>query len=481
MALKERLDSRLLRLRTIWGLRTDEDPEPANRFTASNTVRAAYPASQQRGQQWYVASGRHAEPGTFTPITAYGETMGAGILDTSGILAPTGEVVIDGRRYGFGISRNGGSALSKHGVYREFVIASAGQTHTIRVNLMAGGYIDYWRVQIPGAGIDTQILNRGDCYNRGIQVSAHWVDAYAGNLRRHHPAQGGSIYSQASGAAVGDAYTSWGSPVVSVDRVDGEDGSTTLKIVSCMLEYDPAGELSTPGVSSSQACSRWEPAIWLNVFCQLKLTINQGGVEGRHRVEASVWFPWDVQTGFFDASVQAPLFLDAGVFNNIRCYDTVTDADSLVSNGVLSTAYFLAQYRRYGMRHGVGIWGDDEGLITGTPLITSGRGVLAGHATASGLAVGVFSDIRNNPIDPDGDQYLRRVPRGTCFTWAQNRGDANGQDGLNAVMVSTPAELSNRWFSSARRRIQAGHITNSFYVLTDTWANVKTLAEGVPA
>ncbi len=461
-------DDRTIRLKQVWAVGDATAPD----LTVDPVLYAATPSGLKLGQHSYIVHGRGMQADEVEAIVIGDETLG--YAAKNGVL-PCGSVFATPkppkREFGLAIPRYM-NVSSKHSPTETVTVVGATTTHTLVFNKNAGGSLSSWTVNNAGAGFADQILNRYDSFVRTLQATAEWVDADSGELTKHQPMQGGDYYSLPT---LGDVATSPGSILKSfqVHPLDAT-GDRRIEVVSIPLDFDPDGAFGAPGLSTGHDGAKYNPVLWKNVRIGLTLTINYKGIENVHKVEAKVYLPSAIKTGFFDCGLYAPLYLDAGKFAQVRCYDAITAVETTLSNGTLGAGdYYEAEYRPYFMNGSV-IYEDNVGNVAGGTKITSGLGgVAATGAADANLAVAMVSLLGGDAVT-SLDSSVANIRTGNGWVWAQNRAGANGQDGANCVYLAAPSLLTGRWHSHAQvRRIPAGWTTATCFMITDSWTNVK--------
>lgn len=457
-------DDRFTRMQMVWGIGASG---AMPRFTTSATEHAGAAASIQKGQAFWSFHERGLNKALHSRIGQ----------DGSGVVGPYKAGMTD-----LGYARNAGGPLpttaftpqsghvllipggTKHSVNRSVVVAGATTTHTLNLNLSGGGIIDAWTINNASFS-NVQMLNRYDSYMRGIQVAASWVDANNGELVRHAPRQGGNYWSLPT---LGTTFTSPGSYCLGT-TVTSDNGATLIEALTIPLDMDPDGGYAMPGLNTQHNGSRYNPVIWQDMRTRLRLWVNYQGIENLHRLDAHVYFPWAINTAYFDAEVYAPIYLDAARFAQVWAYDPVPATSTQISNGTSGLTYYLDDRRTYHMGTS-GTYGNDTGSL-GASFLPGGSGLVGARGVApSGLAFGVYA------IDtmPPGSTYnLGTMPGGNTYVWAQSRGGASGQDGDNCVLLAHGAMLSGRLQAYGRKvTIPQGWVGSTRYLLTDSWTNV---------
>jgi hypothetical protein len=127
------------------------------------------------------------------------------------------------------------------------------------------------------------------------------------------------------------------------------------------------------------------------------------------------------------------------------------------------------------------VFENDLGNVAGGSLLTSGSGGIAARsASAAALAVAIFAQLDDHPLLESYD--LSKLRGGNGYVWAQNRGGSNGHDGSNFLCLSTVGASTGRWHSHTRSTvIPKGWLSNTRYLVTDSWTNCKTKMQQLSA
>ena len=369
---------------------------------------------------------------------------------------------------GFGYSLLGLAAgIGEH--LEEVTVTDGGVTHILKIDLMAGGAIDSWTID----GIE--ILNRGGRLTRGMQAGAYWTDSMplGDELVSYAPRQGGDRYTEESELAY---Y--FGGILLSHSVDTNVGGGTLIETVTIPIDYDPDGlEIGTPGIRHAPNGGPGRPALWADVTITQRIWINYMGQIGVHRVSTTLDVPRAFQSAYVDMDLSTVLFLDADEFSEIRSYDSVSNTDTQLSNGVVSNPNYQEESRVYSMNRAV-IAGDNEALPFGASTILSGRGGVAAVNAGQTLAVMVASQ---EPASDDLVSTSQVLGDGiTGWRWMQNRATASGKDGLGTVLLSSGSFLSGRFHPFLSTRVvPKGESTVNSYVLTGSWTDVKALADSL--
>lgn len=448
----------------VWGIGNAGTPL---RYTTSLAEHAAAPSSLQRGQVFWSFHGRGLDLTNYVRIGQNGNgpvsPYVAGMTDLGYARKSNGPLPTTA------FDDDSGSVLlipggTKHATNKQVVVAGATTTHTLNVNLSGGGIIDSWTIN-NATFTNVQILNRYDSYMRGIQVAAAWTDAKIGELCQHSPRQGGNYWSQPT---LSTSFAGAGSPCIGAE-VSSDNGGTLVEIVSVPLDMDPDGGYSMPGLRTHHNGARYHPAIWQDMRTRLRLWLNYKGVENLHRLDAHVYFPWEIRTAYFDAAVYATAFLDAAQFAQVWAYEPIGATSTQISNGVAGGTYFRDSYRTYHQSTSA-VFENDIGSI-GSSFLPGGSGVVGARgASASDLA---FATYAIDSLPPGTTYDMGSIPGGTSFVWSQHRSGSSGRDGDNFVNIAHGNILTGRLHSHARTvRIPQGWVGSTRYLLTDSWTNV---------
>lgn len=450
-------------MQMVWGIGLADAPL---RYTLSATEHAAAPASLQRGQVFWSFHGRGIDLTDYVRIGQQG----------NGPVSPYRSGMTD---LGYARKSNGplpttsfdddaGSALlipggTKHAVNKSVVVAGATTTHTLNVNLSGGGIIDSWTIN-NASFANLQMLNRYDSYVRGIQVAASWVDAPTGELQRNAPKQGGNYWSLPT---LSTANTAPGSPCLGCSVTTVDDG-TLLEVLTVPLDHDPDGGHAMPGLRTGHNGSRYQPAVWQDMRTRLRLWLNYKGIENFHRLDAEVYFPWEVKTGYFDAEVYAACYLDTARFAELWAYNPNPATSTQISNGVAGGTYFRDSYRTYHMGTAT-VFENDVASLGASFLPAGSGGVGARGALASDLA---FVTYAIDTLPPGSVYNLGQMLGGSTFVWSQHRSGSSGRDGDNFIMVGHGAMTTGRLHSHSRTvTIPKGWVGSTRYLVTDSWTN----------
>lgn len=365
------------------------------------------------------------------------------------------------------IRPNAGS--SKHAPTQTITVVGATTTHTIVLNLAAGGYIHSWTFN--DGVINQQMLNRGDCWTRGIQSFLTWADCIRGRVVQHRPVQGGSLYTQASDGGEADAYASQGGLLVGLRSEAHPSGGWIIETTTIPLEFDPDGKLSTIGISTGHGGGPHNPVLWPTLRLVQRLWVNRAGVENLHEMTTRVHLPWPVASAACEIGFGAAFNL-IDTFDEIHAYDLPSDTDTVLSDSTPATDYYRDDYRQYTCSLD-SVYEDDFDVVAGGSVIPSGYGAVAARIAGNDFAFALYNRTR---------RIQDALGRPSCYLWSQVRGGASGIDGDNVVHIASPSATGMRLKLGDDRAhwLPAGIHETSTRIITETWTNALAMMAANP-
>jgi hypothetical protein len=318
----------------------------------------------------------------------------------------------------------------------DFVVTVTGgtQQHTIKFDRRAGGHLTDWRVEIPGSGIDVQIVSRGGNYGRGMQ-GAWFMNEQVGDPAQvdHNPTQAGSVYSSRPNTPyppvdpgqIVDDWETQASPTLALWQRSNPDGSVTVHAESLALDFFPEKPLG-----QAQGTAFYQPVAWLGSRMAQTWTFNFGGREGVHKIDWQWYQPFVIPFAPLAPSPgplvtrrhQAHLMFPR--FDEFWVYDAVNQTDTECREGIEGPAYDGSDDND-GFVLGVDTWFKGARTSPRRPPVgnfaphpvPSGIGGLINldtgtfWGTGSGMAIGTFIQIF--PINSVGP-----ITRGLWDNWS---------------------------------------------------------------